>query len=536
MPVEKRNYAYYRLSQEDGDVESGSENESCSITSQRACVQRYLLSQGISPEDFEEIVDDGYSGTNMNRPGIARLLQLAESSRVGTILVRDLSRFSRNYLEAGHYLEFVFPLLNIRFISINDQFDSATLGETTGGLELAIRNLMNQMYSQDISRKIKSAVDMKKLSGEYAYGAVPFGYKKGRKHNTIEVDEPAALIVREVFRLAAEGKTITQIAHVMNERGVITPSVYMAATRGRYKTRSTWSYESVRNLLENRIYTGDTVPFKSHVVRVGSSRVKHIPPELQEVLPDTHEAIISRETFYLARQVVKSNVKSKPAAPPNPFTSKLVCGCCGNRLVKGKEQNKFWRCTSHRYVPDSPCANVKIEEKKLSEVVLRAILAQCKLLDEHIRGVKIESRSVRSRQEILESQCRAYRKELDRLGSAKMRYYEDYAAGRLTKEGFAKRKSGIANQEGEINLKLQVAENQLDQLQERMKESTSQLVESERVTAYQDVTELTPDLVKALIRQITVRPDGGIIISWNYRDELMGMVEFEQFIVEEQAV
>lgn len=153
-----------------------------------------------------------------------------------------------------------------------------------------------------------------------------------------------------------------------------------------------------------------------------------------------------------------------------------------------------------------------------------------------IRGVKIESRSVRSRQEILESQCRAYRKELDRLGSAKMRYYEDYAAGRLTKEGFAKRKSGIANQEGEINLKLQVAENQLDQLQERLKESTSQLVESERVTAYQDVTELTPDLVKALIRQITVRPDGGIIISWNYRDELTGIVEFEQFIVEEQAV
>lgn len=534
MPVEKWNYAYYRLSQEDGDVESGSESESCSISSQRACVQRYLL--GHDMPGFEEIIDDGYSGTNMNRPGITRLLHLAESGRVGTIIVRDLSRFARNYLEAGHYLEFVFPLLNVRFISVNDQFDSAALGETTGGLELAIRNLMNQMYSQDISRKIKSSVDLKKLSGEYAYGAVPFGYKKGKRHNTIEVDEPAALIVKEVYRLAVEGRTITQIAHTMNERGVTTPSVYLSAIRGKYKTRKTWTYESVRNLLENRIYTGDTVPFKSHVVRVGSNRVKQIPVELQEVLPDTHEPIISREIFYLARQVVKSNLKSKPTSPRNPFTSKLVCGCCGNRLIKGKAQNKFWRCTSHRYVPDSPCANVKIEEIKLKEIVLRAISRQCQLLDEHIRRAKTESRSVRSSQEILESQCRTYRKELDRLQSAKMRDYEDYATGRLTKEGFAARKSEITSQEDDIKLKLQVAENQLAQLQERLKASTNQLVESERVTAYQEVTELTPELVKALIRQITVRPDGRVVISWNFRDELAGLVELEQIIAEEQAV
>lgn len=536
MPVEKRNYAYYRLSQEDGDVESGPESESCSISSQRTCVQRYLLSQNMLPDSFEEVIDDGYSGTNMNRPGIARLLRLAESGQVGTIIVRDLSRFARNYLEAGHYLEFVFPLLDIRFISINDQFDSAALGETTGGLELAIRNLMNQMYSQDISRKIKSTVDLKKLSGEYAYGAVPFGYKKGARHNTIEVDEPAALIVKEVFRLAAEGRTITQIAHTMNERGVITPSVYLAATRGKYKTRKDWTYESVRNLLENRIYTGDTIPFKSHVVRVGSNRVKHIPVEMQEVLPDTHEAIISRETFYLARQVVKSNVKSKPAAPPNPFTSKLVCGCCGNRLVKGKAQNKFWRCATHRYVPDSPCANVKIEEKKLCKVVLRAVLSQCKLLDEHIQRAKEQSRSVRSSQEILESQRRALRNDLDRLQNDKMRYYEDYATGRLTKEGFATQRAEISSREENIKLQLQVAENQLAQLQERLKASTDQLVESERVTAYQEVTELTPELVKALIRQITLRPDGSVVISWNFRDELAGLVELEQTIAEEQAV
>ena len=167
---------------------------------------------------------------------------------------------------------------------------------------------------------------------------------------------------------------------------------------------------------------------------------------------------------------------------------------------------------------------------------MRAILAQCRLLDGHIQRVEAESRSARSSQEIVESQCRALKKNLDRLQGAKMRYYEDYASGRLTKEGFAARKNVIAIQEDDTKLKLQVTENQLAQLQERLRASTNQLVESERVAAYQEVAELTPELVKSLIRQITVHPDGRIAISWNFRDELAGLVELEQVIAEEQAV
>lgn len=157
-----------------------------------------------------------------------------------------------------------------------------------------------------------------------------------------------------------------------------------------------------------------------------------------------------------------------------------------------------------------------------SKVVLRAVLSQCKLLDEHIQRAKEQNRSVRSSQEILESQCRALRKDLDRLQNDNIRYYEDYATGRLTKEGFATRRTEISSREENIKLQLQVAENQL--------------VESERVTAYQEVTELTPELVKVLIRQITLRPDGSVVISWKFRDELAGMVELEQTIAEEQAV
>ena len=202
---ERQNIYYLRLSREDGDVESGNETESNSISSQRVCIRRYIEENGMNCEDFTEISDDGYSGTNMHRPGIQKILKMAESGNVKTIIVRDLSRFARNYLEAGHYLEFIFPMYGVRFISVNDGYDSLLTGETTGGFGLAIHNLINQMYSMDISRKIKSAVDMKKLNGEYVYGTAPYGYKKGEKKNTIVPDKAAAPVVKNIFEWAGLG-------------------------------------------------------------------------------------------------------------------------------------------------------------------------------------------------------------------------------------------------------------------------------------------------------------------------------------------
>ena len=222
---------YYRLSSEDGDVARGNAAESSSISAQRLCVQNFLASRPDLEGTVEEIVDDGCTGTNMNRPGMQRLLSLVKSGSVRTIIVRDLSRFSRNFLEGGHYLEFVFPAYGVRFISINDHFDSADYGESTGGLELGITNLLNQLYSRDLSRKIKSVTDRKKLNGEYAFGAVPYGYQKGEQRNTIVIDQAAADVVRQIFQWASQGISITQIAQRLNASGTETPSAYLAKVR-----------------------------------------------------------------------------------------------------------------------------------------------------------------------------------------------------------------------------------------------------------------------------------------------------------------
>ncbi len=525
MPVDQANYYYTRLSKEDGDVETGSAEESCSIASQRDCIKRYICSELPEESTFEEIVDDGFSGTNMHRPGIQRLLRLVTEGRVKTIIVRDLSRFARNYLEAGHYLEFVFPAYDVRFISINDHFDSKALGETTGGLELAIRNLINQMYSKDISRKIKSTVDMKKLSGEFVYGTAPYGYKKGERKNTIVIDDVVAPVVRQIFTWASEGTTVTQIAVRLNEAKIMTPSVYLSSVRGKYKTKSIWTYESVRNILANRIYTGDTVPFKSHVVRVGSDRVKQIPEELQQVIPDTHEAIISREMFYQARMVIKSNKKSKPSSPPNPFKSLLVCECCGNHLAKGKPSNKNWLCSTARYTDKLGCSKVRVNEAELSNVVLRAIMVQCELLDERIEKVQRQGYRMRSQEDLLREEHNNMLREAERIKTGKMESYELYVEGKISKEEYIARKKILTDSEESLQAQMSIAEERLLELERKNQSIAEQMANARKVTRHSQITELTPELTKELIKEIIVRKNGGIRIIWNFKDQLEELIE-----------
>lgn len=526
--AEQIDILYLRLSKEDGDTETSGIDESCSIQSQRTCIKQYLRSNGFRSESFSEIADDGYSGTTMNRPGMNRLIKLVEAGKVRTVIVRDLSRFARNYLEAGHYLEFVFPIYNVRFISVNDRFDSMETGESTGGLDLAIRNLINQMYSNDISRKIKSAVDLKKLSGEFVYGTAPYGYKKGKTRNTIVVDEPAAQVVRQIFEWAAGGTTVTVIAQKLNAASVPTPSVYLADIRGKYKTRSSWSYESVRNILSNRIYTGDTVPFKSHVVRVGSNHVKQVPEEMRQIIPDTHEAIVSRERYYRALTVIKSVKKSRGRRSDNPFTSLLICGCCGNRLSKGKEKNKTWLCSMHRYNPKTDCKSVRIDNDRLEQIVLRAVTKQCSLLDAKIQSVKKESDSAKSDDYTLENECRALRRQIDRIQADKMTLYEKYACGDIEKEAYASGKSTLSAREEELKAQCVTAEQKQALLKEKISMSGDRISAAEKVVPYRELTKLTPELAEKLIKRIVIHPDESIRIEWNFSDELCTAADFPE--------
>lgn len=521
--LDNRIDAYYlRLSLEDGDVAEGNMEESCSITSQRLCVNQFLASHPELGDDFKEFADDGYSGTNMERPSIQRLLKLVEQGAVRTIVVRDLSRFARNYLEAGHYLEFIFPAYGVRFISINDRYDSDDYGENPAGLDLAIRNLINEMYSKDISRKIKSAVDIKKRNGEFVYGTAPFGYKKGDKKNTIVIDDEAAITVKRIFKLASEGVTVTQIAQILNKDGVPTPSQHMAQYRSsKYKVYTDWTWNSVKNIIENRIYTGDTEPFKSHVVKIGSDRTKQIPRELREVIPDTHEAIISRELYYLAQATVKSTSKAKGVSQKNPLTSRLICGCCGNTLGKGKAKNKNWLCSKARYNDALDCKNVRADEETIKGIILRAIQQQCSLTDVSLQEQREFRKATKSERAIVFDEIRSLQRKHDKLQNTKRELLEAVMEDKLSREEYVAKKKTLLADEEALTAKLAVLQQRLQELSDSAEKAEQKQEVAKEISRFSGITELTPEVMKALVKCVIVYPDKHIRIEWNFSDNLV---------------
>lgn len=507
---------YLRLSLADDD----GKDESNSITSQRKCIADYCKKH-IPNDNIVECVDDGYSGTNFERPGFRKMMFLVKNGNVKTIVLKDLSRLGRNYLEVGYYLEYVFPSYGVRVVAINDNFDSEALSGGTVGLEVAIRNLMNEYYSRDISKKISSAVHIKKMKGEYVYGAVPFGYRKGTVKNTIVIDPEAASIVKYVFSLALSGISYSAIAKMLNEEKVITPSVYLAKYGGRqnYKTSAFWSYESVRNLLTNRIYTGDTEIYKSHVKTVGTNKVKQLPVSERVVIENTHEAIISYEDFIRARDVVKI---TKPKTPSKGKTGMLngylVCGCCGGKLTKGKAKNHYFLCVNARYRPDSACGQVRAEEKKMQEILLNAVRAQLDLFEE--QDAKIRQSIARKGSEILTLQ-----KELTDLSmqekrsmERKMRLYEDFVEGKIQKDVYLQEKDLLAKELDGIKAKSSILSANIAELSNMQQKSSDESKESRLLSGFKG-QELSEDMLSAFVQKVVVMPDGEIEIFWKYKDE-----------------
>ena len=513
--MKKQSMAYLRLSLADDDEK----DESNSISSQRKCIKDYCKKHNLE-QNYSECVDDGYSGTNFNRPGFQKMLLLVRAGSIDTILVKDLSRLGRNYLEVGYYLEYVFPYYNVRIIAINDNFDSEKAGETALGLEVAIRNLMNECYSRDISKKISSAVHIKKMEGKYVYGAVPFGYKKGNEKNTIVIDEEAAKIVRYVFKLAISGTTVSQIARRLNKEQVITPSKYLSSIRPNYKVSEHWSYESVRNLLSNRIYTGDTETYKSHVVKVGSDNVKQIPEKDRVVVENTHTAIISREEYNEARKVIKSNVKSPKKTVSSPLTGILFCGCCGGRLTKGKSANRYFLCANARYMPESGCKSVRAEEKRTKEVLSKAIDTQVSLFHEKKREVEKLIKIEESQMLQLQREQKKVSDKRNKLMDEKLFLYEEYVAGKLSKESYLKNKEEMAALESDLARQEAVLAEKMAKLEEDSQRNTSHEQEKSDILDIKPEMELSQDLVKSLIKKVVVRQDNEVEIYWDFMDEM----------------
>lgn len=508
----RQSFMYLRLSSEDEAVSERMRDESNSIANQRALLRSYIQNHPDLGSDFEEIMDDGYSGTSFQRPGMKRLLSLVEADEVDVILVKDLSRFGRNYLEAGYYIELVFPVHCTRLIAVNDRYDSRERLNTAGDIDLALNNLKNEFYSRDCSMKMKSSLDAQRRSGQFS-GRVPFGYLHGPTKRDIVVDEKAAQVVRHIFHLAADLHMCTsQIARQLNGEGVLSPSLYRRERCGyRGRIQPIWMVSTVYQVLTNRIYTGSFEMYKRHVNGVGMTKMTVVPRREREIISNTHQPIVSEAVFLEAQKVILSKKGARKATAyrrrPKPMLAKyLKCGCCGVRLSRPVCTEPIYRCRTASIQENGPCKSVACDAVALEQVVFQAIRNLIELADIEQEQRQSALGQLQQRIGAVKRQIHALSMKNRECNEEKISLYEQLQSGQIDREAFSAFKH-----EADQRLKLNRAE--IEALTEQLSALSVELeaVESEQqpqLPALDGIDRLTPALLEAFVSRVVIHRGG----------------------------
>lgn len=361
---------YMRVSKEDTCLQQ----ESNSIYYQRTMLKEYA---GNHFKEYQllEFVDDGYSGTHFNRPSVTKLLEHVRMKLVDCIIVKDFSRFSRDYIELGSYIEQIFPLIGVRFISINDHYDSEKVQGGIGTLDISFRFLLYDLYSKDLSVKVKTALNTKKEEGIYISANSPFGYEKGKEdRHKLFIKENEAVVIRRIFDMALSGYTCVQIARQFNKEGVKTPKQFKVADN---KTLE-WHSSSICHILKNEVYVGDIVYEKYYKKEVGGK--SYLKPRSEwKIYHNHHEPIVSQQVFEKVQKSVK-HVNIYNTNQKHPLTGKLLCNC-GKKLQLKKEANAYFRCP-YIYVTTNVDCIRKISLKFLEEYILHEVQQHISQLSE----------------------------------------------------------------------------------------------------------------------------------------------------------
>lgn len=422
---------YMRLSKDDAG-----EGESASITTQRKLLRSYAKECGFFV--YGEYVDDGWSGTSFDRPEWQRLLKDIEEKRINLVITKDLSRLGRDYIAAGQYTELYFPSKGVRYIAINDGYDSADSDNDMA----PFRNVLNEMYARDISKKIKSAFSVKMKEGAFIGNFAPYGYQKDpADKNHLIVDEEAALVVREMFRLAQEGRAPAEIAETFNQKGILTPSGYKALKRGGKGEKGKWTSSMVCRMLGNRVYLGEIVQGKTTKISFKSKMVRYNPKEEWIAVAGMHDALISGEVFEQVQRRVVPRRRGGLDRTPNVFAEIARCRDCGHfmslNLNRRSKEAGSLVCGSYKLCGSRACTNHFMDYGLLCGIIGKECMylfsekeqELCRRMEEG-RGQIEKGFEGRSGEETV------FQKRRLRLEQIMRQLYEDRAEQRISDESF----------------------------------------------------------------------------------------------------
>lgn len=524
---ENRTAGYMRLSREEGD-----KLESESIRNQRELIKEFLARHS-ELNLVDEYVDDGYSGTSYERPAFHRLLEDVKSGKINCIIVKDLSRLGRNYIETGRYLEKIFPFLGVRFISILDHYDSASDENEADQIIVPFKNLINDAYCRDISTKIRSQLDVKRRNGKFIGSFACYGYQKDPKDvNHLVVDPYAADIVRMVFRMKLEGCNSQRIAEKLNEMGVLPPAEYKRSNGLNYDCgyrtgmNPKWEVVSINRILTNEMYTGTMVQGINRKINYKIKQSRAMPKEEWIRVENTHERIIEKSVFDEVQRLLEFDTRTAPEKREvYLFSGLVVCGDCRQNMVRrrvtrGGKKYAYYHCST--YKNGNGCSAHLINADKLEMLVLEAVRVQIAMLLEAESILKKIDRIPEEQTviKIINHQLDELDAAIERYRNLKTQAYTDMLDEVITKEEFK-----------DINRKfserLDTAKAQkkdlLDEKHRMLKNRMHLKPWVEDFKKYRNIEKLERSIAVTLIDRIIVYGKNEISIHFHYHDEMQEM-------------
>ena len=529
---------YLRLSQEDGDISVSDKNESNSISTQRDLIQAFLRKQADILYEAE-FCDDGYTGTNFDRPGFTDMMKAVREKRVDCIIVKDLSRFGRDYIESGKYIQKIFPMLGVRFIAINDGYDSADTENQSNDFVLPFKNLINDSYCRDISIKSRSNLEVKRRNGEFVGNFAVFGYMRSPddKHKLI-VDEEAAVVVRNIFNWKQEGWNAQQIANHLNKLHFPSPMEYKKKSGHNYrtsfktKTVAQWSAVAVLRILKNPVYTGvleqgkTTTPNYKVKTRIVKDESKWARVE------NAHEAIITPAQFELVQTVLGLDTcRAEGQDEIYPFSGMIYCADCQSPMIHrtstaGGKKYQYYMCSGNKRDKDS-CTTHNIKCELVEKVVLATVQAHISMaidIDNAMKRVEAldwEKREIRK----IDAQISAMELDVEKFNNIKMELYEDLKSDLITKEEYHSFKN-------DYDIRIQSIRQQIAGLVSQRNAVEGGLTSVQgwfaQFRKYENIEKLTRLTIVSLIERVEINENKDIHVKFRHADQFTAALEYLQ--------
>ena len=527
---------YVRLSKEDGDVAGASKAESNSISNQKELIRDFLKDK----EDIvvvSERVDDGYSGSSFERPSFKLMLEDIKKGVVDCVVVKDLSRFGREYIDSGRYIERLFPALGVRFIAVNDHYDSLRGDGQGDEILVPFKNLINDAYCRDISVKIRSHLEVKRKNGEFIGSFAPYGYQKDEGcRNRLVIDPVAAGVVRDIFRMKLHGMSQDAIAGRLNDMGVLSPMEYKSASGSNYQTgfktgeRALWSSVTVRRILENECYVGNLVQGRQTTPnhKVKKSFVK---PEKDWVrIEKNHEAVVSDRDFAIVQRLLGMDTRMSPEqSEVYPLAGMVVCADCGAAMVRknvcsGKRKYRYYVCSRNKETKE--CASHRIGVERLEEAVLEGLKVQVANVLDLKRAMEKVSEIPFQELDIRELERRIEQKEAEVLRCRELRnmLYEDMKDGIVSKEDYRELHEAYTQRR---DLAEEAVRQMKGEIEDILASNTDKYRWLDYFAEHENIDRLTRNVAVELIERVKVvdRETVEVVFSFGdcYREVLEGL-------------